>query len=395
MTPTTWVAGEKTTVTVTGLNLCWAAAWVTEPDDATTITLSNQYSKQTATELQFDVKPDASDPTETVTLWVNFVDEGYSIPVPTAIQILAHCVPAITSISPSTWFAGKTYDNVVIKGENFITSAKATAACPVTQVSATTPDGSAVTVSNVNVVSKTKITATIAPDASTTTEQATVTVGADPNTTTSASLAAQPEVLGNEIHCDPSLNCTQDVISTTDGSNPPVQSVVVGQPITLTTNPNLPATVKPYKTTWTVGGTSIGGFPIAPDFSSATVTKTVLNKASLNSYWVYPLDGIPVSYTYCVNIPGVGNQCSEKASAIFNVSGPTATITPSPNHWSVVPPMSCPTTVQLLYFGYPDPTSGCSLTPLVKGISFNAALSEWRARAIYEADWPPAPARRG
>ncbi len=331
-------------------------------------------------ELQFTVKPNASDPTETATVSLYSdcdSDFGPCYTVPSVTVQILGCTPTIASISPSTWFAGKTYDNVVIKGTGFITTAKATAACPVTPVTATTPDGSTVTVSNVNVVDKTKITATIAPDASTTTEQATVTAGTVPNTGTSTSLATPPQILGNEIHCDPSLNCTQDVISTTDGSNPPVQSVVVGQPIILTTNPNLPATITPYKTTWTVEGTSIGGY--APTTASATVTKTVLNKASLNSYWVYPLNGINVTYTYCVNIPGVGNQCSEEANAIFDVYGPTATITPSPNSWSVVPPMSCPTTVQLLYFGYPDPTSGCSVTPLVKGISFSAALSNMPA----------------
>ena len=376
MTPTTWPAGKTTTVTITGTNLCNAVDYVTVPTG--NVTQSEYYSLLTDTELQFTVKPDASDPNETATLEVGLSDGGsFWSWVPVTAQIVNKCTPTITSISPSTWFAGKTYDNVVIKGTGFITTDKATAACPVTPVNITGADGTVVPVSNVNVVDKTKITATIAPDAGTKTEQATVTVGTAPNTGTSASLATPPQVLGNEIHCDPSLNCTQDVISTTDGSNPPVQSVVVGQPIILTTNPNLPATITPYKTTWTVEGTSIGGY--APTTASATVTKTVLNKASLNSYWVYPLNGIHVTYTYCVNIPGVGNQCSEEANAIFNVYGPTATITPSPNNWSVVPPMSCPTTVQLLYFGYPDPTSGCSLTPLVKGISFSAALSNMPA----------------
>jgi hypothetical protein len=52
------------------------------------------------------------------------------------------------------------------------------------------------------------------------------------------------------------------------------------------------------------------------------VSKTVLASPSLNTYWVYAQEGIPVTYKYCVNIPAVGNQCSQVASTTFNVSGP-------------------------------------------------------------------------
>ncbi|MGD0938206.1 MAG: hypothetical protein ABR905_00755, partial [Terracidiphilus sp.] len=304
----------------TGTNLDTAAAWVTEPNDASTITQGDPIV-QTATELQIPFTVDVSDPTETVTLVVDFVDGGCANEVPTQIQIKAHCVPTITSITPSTWFAGNTYDNVVIKGTNFITSAKATATCPVTQVTATTPDGSAVTVSNVNVVDKTKITATISPDANTTTEQATVTAA---NGSGTGSYSGQPpaQILGNEIHCDASMGCTQEVISKTDGSDPPVQNVVVGQQIHLTTNPNLPGNITPYKTIWTVGGTNIGDYPNSTD--GASVADTTLDQADITFYWDYPKDDpIQVKYKYCATIPGAGNQCSESARAAFKVTGPT------------------------------------------------------------------------
>jgi hypothetical protein len=106
------------------------------------------------------------------------------------------CTPTVTSITPSTWFAGKTYDNVVIKGTGFVTTEAATDACPVTQVSATTPDGSVVTVSNVNVASSTSITLTVASPSSDPAESATVTVGTAPNTATAE---AQIEALSAEI----------------------------------------------------------------------------------------------------------------------------------------------------------------------------------------------------
>ena len=177
-------------------------------------------------------------------------------------------------------------------------------------------------------------------------------------------------------------NGTTNTISVVDdgsGTTPTAQQAVVGQQVKLTTIPaaeDLTALGLAFsENKWTVGGTNIGGFTVSPDFSSAAVTATELKTASLNSFWVYPGSSIPVTYQYCVNIPGVGNQCSQTANATFSVTGPTATITPSPSSWSVSPQMSCPTSVQLLYFGYPDPTSGCIAVPLVKGISFQAALS--------------------
>jgi len=286
------------------------------------------------------------------------------------VQIVGCPTPAIASVLPSTWFAGKSYDKVTITGTGFTTEGKATAACPVTPVTITAADGSAVPISAVTVENKTTITLTgVAPPAADRTETATVTAGTAPNTGTFNTA----QILGNQIMCGlATMNCTQPVISTTDGSDPPVQSVVVGQPIHLTTQP-LPAGITATSTTWKVSGTSIGGY--APTTASATITPTTLKNASLNTYWVYPLDSIPVTYIYCVNISGVGNQCSQEAKAAFNVSGPSATITANPTYWSVSPPMACPSIVQLLYFGYPDPTSGCSHKPLVKGISFTAALS--------------------
>ena len=278
---------------------------------------TSAYISPTQTMISVTIAPNA--PTETDNVMVTCDGCDYQAYAP--VQIVGCVTPTITSISPSTWFAGKTYDNVAITGTNFTTKDKATASCPETPVSITAADGSSVPVSNVRVDSKTKITVTIAPAASAPTEQATVTVGVPSAAGSAQTYTAQ--ILGNQIQCDPSMNCTQPVISTTDGSAPPVQSVVIGQPIILTTNPNLPATITPYKTTWTVKGTNIGGYtPTPTSYATASVTKTDLKSASLNTYWVYTGTGIPVTYQYCVNIPGVGNQCSGDANAAFNVTGP-------------------------------------------------------------------------
>ncbi len=196
MTPTTWPAGKTTTVTITGTNLCNAWIYVTVPTG--NVTQSEYYSLLSDTELQFTVMPDASDPNETATLEVGLNDGGsFWSWVPVTAQIVNKCTPTITSISPSTWFAGKTYDNVVIKGTGFITTDKATAACPVTTVTITAADGNAVSVSSVSVDSKEKITLTgVAPPASDPDESATVTVGSASN---SATTTAEIEALAATI----------------------------------------------------------------------------------------------------------------------------------------------------------------------------------------------------
>ncbi len=79
--------------------------------------------------------------------------------------------PSITSITPNTWNAGQAY-NVTITGNNFVTTPNATELCsanmdgkssPNTLINVIAPSGSKIVVSNVNILSETQITATIAP----------------------------------------------------------------------------------------------------------------------------------------------------------------------------------------------------------------------------------------
>jgi hypothetical protein len=79
--------------------------------------------------------------------------------------------------------------------------------------------------------------------------------------------------------------------------------------------------------TWTADGTRIAGYtPTPTNYATGKVTQVKdddLKKSNISFYWVYPEDdNIPVTYKYCVDIPGVGNQCSGKAKAAFNVTGP-------------------------------------------------------------------------
>jgi len=96
----------------------------------------------------------------------------------------AQCIPSIASVTPNIWNAGQTY-NVSIAGSNFIPSgAPPDAACASNQTYIYTGTGLAITVgvgtvqvSNINVVSTTQITATVAVAASDPTESACIQVG--------------------------------------------------------------------------------------------------------------------------------------------------------------------------------------------------------------------------
>ena len=185
ITPTTWYAGQVNIVTVTtpNFNVDNIGAYCTSFDITTTngievpITSVAGVSGTTSSET-FAIEPAASVPTEAA-LYVleQICDPEVGIPCtdPTGVNVInwevtypiqiVNCpVPQIATVSPSIWFAGKTYDNVVIKGTGFVTADKATPTCPATTVTiAGGTDSSPVTVSNVSVVDKTKITLTVEP----------------------------------------------------------------------------------------------------------------------------------------------------------------------------------------------------------------------------------------
>jgi hypothetical protein len=73
-----------------------------------------------------------------------------------------------------------------------------------------------------------------------------------------------------------------------------------------------------------------------------------LQKSNVTFYWVDQGSGIPVTYKYCVNIPGLsagdianGLNCSLPANAAFTVDGPTgADVTPSDETVGISPDQS-------------------------------------------------------
>jgi hypothetical protein len=122
--------------------------------------------------------------------------------------------------------------------------------------------------------------------------------------------------------------------------------------------------------------------------SSAKVKETVLDKPSLTTYWLYPNSSVPVTYQYCVDIPGADpvHQCRQEANAIFNVTGPTADITPYQGEspymtwgWSVsgeytgCSKKNPKELTQFLSFGmYNLPPATCVVSVLYAGIHFQA-----------------------
>lgn len=253
-------------------------------------------------------------------------------------------IPIISSISPNVWFTGQSY-NITITGTGFIPSEAATSSCKTTTVSVSssgTNPNITVPVSNINVVSATEITATVAPTSSPASGGGVSLLppskGAAGLTLTvknpfgqevtglgasGVSATTQVDVLDNpQIVCGgSSMQCNGSVIS----GGAAAANAVVGQAITLTTQPSaatlaaLPIPLTFASTTWTVGGTNIGGYSAANDIAIASVTPTTLTGSGLTTYWAYPGSAIPVTYQYCIN---PGGLCITAETASFNVTGP-------------------------------------------------------------------------
>jgi hypothetical protein len=144
--------------------------------------------------------------------------------------------------------------------------------------------------------------------------------------------------------------------------------------------------------TWTAGpaagpSNNVGGY--SQTTSSTKITQTKLTKPDLTTYWLYPQSDNPLTYQYCVDIPGLsadditnGLNCSLVAKANFNVSGPTATIVPAVSMktpWHVSRPIPvCNSTAkaQELTFGKLDHSASttCQLIVETSGITFNATV---------------------
>ena len=330
-------------------------------------------------------------------------------------------IPAITAVTPDIWFAGKTYNKVTITGSGFTD----TESCPAPQINMYDVDGGQIPFSNVKVTSATEMIAhKVAPPSDTDTETVCVSEGTRvgpqvvsrfASTGASAALASDTagspctdpygnqgitvQILGApEIECSgDSMQCNGKVISVIDdgsGTEPTPQNAVVGQQIKLKTKPTADKLTTLglafSANTWTAGpaagpSNNVGGY--SQTTSSTKITQTKLTKPDLTTYWLYPQSDNPLTYQYCVNIPGLsatdiagGLNCSLPADATFKSIGPTATIVPTTTAWHVSRPIPvCNSTgkEQMLIFGRLDPQTSttCNNVVATSGITFNATVN--------------------
>jgi len=398
--PAVWGAGQATAITVTGTNFI--------PNDNVNgcdpsslgvfvgnqgVSISNQLVAS-PTQITAIVTPKPSTKAQTATLSVSSWNPNTG-PVGTqtiTAQIEPCPTPTVTSVSPNVWFAGQTYNNVVVTGTKFTTNTAATATCPATTIIAVTDDIVPAALGAVTVDSPTQITiASVTPPATETTDGVQVQLSGA-KTSSLASSYDNADVL--EI---PSITWMSDP----DGSNPiiagpnptlPNPSAVAGLQINLTTTPTdatlaeLPIPVATSSTTWTVGGTNIGamlygGFDANGSPTSQSTSPTDLSENDLSTYWLYAGNNVAVTYVYCVATSTPAYDCATETDATFNVTGPTAAVAPvltlpdATNEWEVPNPnATCP--MQYLSFGVPTLTVPCPGLDAIPGIAFQPNVTD-------------------
>jgi hypothetical protein len=223
VTPSTWAPGQTYNITITGTSFLGS----TPPDQycpavTTSVTLTgtgsialSNVSIVSATQITASVTPAAGDPAQTACVTVMY---GIEIGVAPATANSGTCpadnnvsasapvqigcpVPTIMSVSPNVWIAGQTYNNVTITGAGFSPAIPGPPGglgppqpCPATTVAVTMSNGGTVAVSSVDVVSTTKITATIAPAAADSTGGATVKLSGATPATAAAKVCGVPTI---------------------------------------------------------------------------------------------------------------------------------------------------------------------------------------------------------
>jgi hypothetical protein len=95
------------------------------------------------------------------------------------------------------------------------------------------------------------------------------------------------------------------------------EAVVVGQQVALSASYSLPSGVSVTSQSWSVPGTTVGGYNAS--VNSGQTIATNFSQQSNTFYWVTPGSSLVVTYTVKLS-----NGSSSSASTTFNVSGPTS-----------------------------------------------------------------------
>jgi hypothetical protein len=267
---------------------------------------------------QYIATPDASDPTETATVWAAFTECDPQMttcpwPASVTVQIIGCSKPTIASITPLGWWATGQPQSITINGNCFLTSSDTNGPSKVT----VTDGANAVTLSNVSVVSANQITAIVNVTKKAPAETVTLTVTDPPNSGTPGSATANPAPVVLPV---PIIQWKGKEIS---GDNAKEKSVIVGQPVELTTTPaTLPGGFTISQSTWDIDGTTIKKY--TGDDSGITLEDTDLNTQNTTFYWLYPDDPLNVTYEYCATDPSSNQMCtSPQAKATFKATRPT------------------------------------------------------------------------
>jgi hypothetical protein len=319
ISPTTWVAGQTTIVTMTGLLTCDTAIWVVVPTGLVEIDLLT--APYNVTTWQIAVTPEASDPTETGVLMMYPEEEScFSSECPqlvtATVQIIACSAPTIASVTPNGWWAGQKQD-ITINGACFLTPSDTKGPSKTTL----TDGAGAVKLSNISVVSSTQITATVNVAKDAPAETVTLTVTNPSGSGTPGSVTASPAPVVLPV---PVIQWKGKAIR---GDGAKKQSVIVGQPVELTTTPaSLPGGFTVSNPTWDIDGTAIKQYD--GNDSGITLQETDLNTQNTTFYWLYPDDPLNVTYEYCATDPNNNQMCtSPQAKVTFKATRPNIGLT--------------------------------------------------------------------
>lgn len=262
--------------------------------------------------------------------------------LPCLAACYAQCnAPTITSITPDVWFAGQTF-NITIAGTSLD--------CGGTFLSVEADQGTVTPATLSNVTwSANQVTAVVSIPADTPTEKACVGLIVDQDgpiqhaaaetaaasaSRDAAAAAGASGACGSTYYYEadkavhivaaPKIFWRGELIS---GPNAAMRTVKVGQPVELTTKPaSLSDGLKIVQPTWSIDGTNIGSY----DGSSAgiSLTDTVVNSTNTTFYWLYPSEGLNVTYTFCAQDQSGNQFCtSPPAQATFDAEEPTLTLT--------------------------------------------------------------------
>jgi hypothetical protein len=333
--PDTWYAGVMNIVTITTPNVnIFNIGYYCDSVDLTTgsgaeIPVTWEDISGTADSATIGVEPAASVPTQTALFVLeSFCDPDANMPCPAGtgandivwkvtfpVQIVGCPAPAITSVTPSGWWAGQQQD-ITITGNCFVTLSDPSGPSKVT----VTDGAGAVTLSNVTVVGPNQITATVNVTKKAPAETVTLKVTNPPSGGGPQSVTASPAPVVLPV---PVIKWKGNAIS---GDSTKNQSVIVGQPVELTTTPaTLPGGFTVSKSTWDIDGTTIKQYQ--GDASGITLQETDLDTQNTTYYWLYPDSGLNVTYTYCATDTNGNQICtSPQAKATYKATRPTMTL---------------------------------------------------------------------